>query len=344
MPPQPGPLKPPWPDANPDAGPQRRKIYTSEKGLIENAITMARIDLPYKLPFPSPGKKKHTGDPILSIAVPRPPDFRRDFTNLGPDVVAPWRKGGVFKLVSEKEIMAAGTSVDKKFTKSYGVRIRYSHQHSLHPWSANNLAASPGIEDALGASDGQGVSAAPSGWPVGFPHPFSEMARRRYALKNRSDPLWWFAIVFAAEGQLPNSNLVRNKMRYKLQSAVEAALRQRGYAANGVRLDGSAGANAKYSQLYGSIRADGPLVQMLTAPYDELVGFLAQAIIVVESLLGGRKQTKLEPVRSEPEGRGTSNDAGYNTGKIIKGAQETKQYKGKKSKDRFHLLLDPALF
>jgi hypothetical protein len=311
---------------------------------------------PLKFPFPSLARRKSSSEaPIYTLGVPRSPDFRNDYTNMGPDVAAPWRKGGVFHLIPDRDIKAAGTVSDRQYTDNYGVRVRYSKLHSLHPWSANHMAASPGIEDTFGASDGQGMGAASSGWPVGFPHPFSEMVRRKYAIKSHTDPLWWFAIVFVTDGQLPNSNLVRNKMRYKLQSALQAALRQRGYAANGRRLEGAAGAKAKYSQLYGSMRADGPLVQILDAPYDNLVGFLAKAVIVVEGLLGRREQAKQTQRSSEGTDSSGITDGGTgsrirpqkengNPGKRNKAAAATRGPKAKKNKDRFSMLLDPSLF
>lgn len=295
-PPQPGRLDPPWPDSNPNAGPQRRKIFTSQKGLIDNAVFAATVLRPYISPFPqtkSKGKppEDRRKKPVLALGVPKSPDFAKDYTNMGPNVSAPWRKGGVFRMLSDSEIKATSDDGDvRRYKNSHSMRVRYTKLHSLHPFSANFLAASPGVEDNTGASDGQGFDSAPSGWPVGFPHPFAEVVRRRYAIKNRTEPLWWFTVAHSSDPNLPLSNLVRDRMRNKLQGALKAALERRGYAPNGIRLDGKAGAKAKYSHMYGSLRVEGGASALLKAPFDELVGFLAQAVILVERQIGVRGQ------------------------------------------------------
>ncbi|KAL1894524.1 hypothetical protein Sste5346_005759 [Sporothrix stenoceras] len=299
-------------------------------------------------PFPSQGNRKEKlNEPIITVGVPKAPDFTKDFTNMGPNVAAPWRKGGVFTLIPDNKIKAAVAADSQQYTNRYGVRVRYSRLHSLHPWLVRYLAASPGVEDAYGSSDGQGADSAATGWPVGFPHPSADVVRRKYAIKNRTEPLWWFAVAFPNDPHLPHSNLVRDRMRQKLQGALKVALERRGYAPNGIRLEGQAGAKARFSQLYGSLRVEGPIGPALRAPFDDLAGFLAQAIIVVEDLLGGRKQTMSTQEQNRRIGSSsgltrTNNRTYAGPGKKSQDSGSTGA-KGKK-KDRFDLLLDPSLF
>lgn len=296
--PQPGSLEPPWPDINPDAGPSRRKNYTSQSGLIDRAIFAATINKPDIFPFPqrdTRGKRKQyrLKETVLALGVPKSPDFAKDYTNMGPNVVAPWRKrGGVFQTLRDKEIKAAIDDGDVRWYKNnHSMLVRYTNLHSLHPWSAKYVVASPGVEDFTGTSDGQGVDDLPAGWPVGFPHPFAELVRRRYAIKNRTEPLWLFAIAHTFDVKFPLRNLVRERMRTKLHGAIKAALERRGYAPNGMRLDGEAGSKARYSHMYGTLRVEGGTSALLKAPFGELVGFLTQAVVALERRIGVRDQS-----------------------------------------------------
>ncbi|CAK7209346.1 hypothetical protein SBRCBS47491_000412 [Sporothrix bragantina] len=240
--------------------------------------------------------------PVLSVGVPRAPDFVNDYTSMGPDIVASWRPGGPFRRLGGNEIrtanrassigVAAAFAGTKGSSKNYGLSIRYTFGHALHPWHAKYLVASPGFDEV--AYDG-GL-----GGPVGFPHSAAEIFRRRYAIKNRTEPLWWFVTVFPGDSDLPYSNLVRHKLRFKLQSAFRTALKQRGYNLVGVRLDGLDGKLARFQQLYGSVRVDGMTQPLLDVTYDELVAYLCQVVVAVEGHLGGRKQGQTLPKQKRP--------------------------------------------
>ncbi|CAK7564036.1 MAG: hypothetical protein SEPTF4163_001919 [Sporothrix epigloea] len=288
-PPQPGPPIPPFREAPA----VRPKVFTTEEGLIKDAIMKVKLSHPIRF---SPGKVVAKG-PTLSVGVPRPPDFVNDYTSMGPDIVASWRPGGAFRRLSGTDIRTANrTSIPtangssggfKVPLKNYGLGIRYSYGHALHPWHAKYLVASPGFDEV--------VSDNGSGWPVGFPHSAAEVFRRRYAMKNRTEPLWWFVTVFSGDSDIPNSNLVRSKLRSKLQSAVRTALKQRGYSSAGVRLEGPTGRPARFHQLYGSMRIDGLTKPLLDTAYDALVVYLTQVVVALEAQLGGRKQGQTLP-------------------------------------------------
>ncbi|CAK7267579.1 hypothetical protein SEPCBS119000_002620 [Sporothrix epigloea] len=242
---------------------------------------------------------------------------------MGPDIVASWRPGGSFRRLAGSEIRTASKSNNPSFhgsaggfknvLKNHGLTIRYSFGHALHPWHAKYLVASPGFDEVIKDNG--------SGWPVGFPHSAAEVFRRRYAIKNRTEPLWWFVTVFHGDSEAPNSNLVRNKLRSKLQSAVRTALEQRGYSSAGARLAGAAGKPARFHQLYGSMRIDGLTRPLLEATYDALVAYLSQVVVALESQLGGRKQGQTAPKQKRParqadstlEGDCAADHGGYET-------------------------------
>ena len=270
----------------------------------------AKMSQPRKF-FPEDVARVGSG-PVMSVGVPRAPNYAKDYTSMGPDIVASWRPGASLWRLAGSDIRVAnranssasvGASASTKGAgKNYGLSIRYSYGHALHPWHAKYLVASPGFDEVV--SDGS------PGRPIGFPHSAAEVFRRRYAIKNRTEPLWWFVTVFSDDSDLPYSNLVRHKLRFKLQSAFRTALKQRGYSPIGVRLEGEAGTPARFQQLYGSARVDGVTRLVLDASYDELVAYLAQVVVALESRLGGRKQGQALHKKKRPgrPGRASQTD------------------------------------
>ncbi|CAK7202907.1 hypothetical protein SEUCBS139899_005634 [Sporothrix eucalyptigena] len=307
--PQPGPPEPPFQDKYAI----RPGIFTTEKSLTDAAIMRAKLSNPKKFSVQKTSVYLHASstdrseDPFStgvlqsadffnhydiippSIGVPQAPNFFEDYTKMGPTVVPSWSARGAFKRLSGSAIRTARTRGragpgGAGAGNGHGLSFRYSNFHVLHPWHAKYLEGSPGIDD-IGAERG------PEGY-VGFPHTLAEVFRRRYAIKNRDQPLWWFMTVLPTDGDIPNSNLVRHKMRYKLQAAFHVALRQCGYGSDGLRLEGSAGRQALFPQMYGTVRVDGHVRSMLEASFTDLVAYLSQAVVTLEGLLGDRSLAK----------------------------------------------------
>ncbi len=294
-PPQPGPPDPPWPPtaAERALANVRRKTFATPQGLAASVIMTGKVDNP-DLFYGAPAAAQSAQPPRIRLGVPMLPSLLTDHTGLGPDVVAPWRRGGVFQQVPAGALRALRRSTN------FGLRFRYTRSHALHPYQARYLEGSPGVEEmprqlaATRASTPDGGGGGNN--EPGFPHCFAEVMRRYMAYKNRDEPLW--VQVLAAPPSAADlaagmrfSPFVRGTARNKLRHAVRTALALRGYGPTGLRLADAelrAGARrAKHRQMYGTLRVDGALRPALETPYDDLVAYLAQVVDIVEGLLGG---------------------------------------------------------
>ena len=279
----------------------------SHRGIADNAILISRMrGLLHRQANSLSASLAQAGgigtNPILSVGVPRLPDPETDYTEVGPGIVAPWQPGGAsFRNmnVDNKTVGAMGGA------KRMGVKLRVCDTHVIHPYSVKFLGSSDDIAPA-----GTGSSAAnfqlnnPSAdgsTQTAFPHCLSEVVRRWYANKNRTDPLWWYVALISNDNAggadlATVKNVVRSKTHAKVQHAFKTALARNGYSPAGWRLhtqgtasiDGAAPVVARYPHLFGSVRVDAVLQRVLETDYHELVEYMAGLIKGVEADLGGK--------------------------------------------------------
>ncbi|EPE08435.1 hypothetical protein F503_01218 [Ophiostoma piceae UAMH 11346] len=304
--PQPGPPNPPWPKPR-SAQNTATRPHMSHRALADNAILISRMRglLHRQTKSLSASFAQAEGidtNTTLSVGVPRLPDLETDYTEVGPGIVAPWQPGGAsFRTlnVDQRAVGALGGS------KRMGVKLRVCDTHVIHPYSVKFLGSSNDIAPAgtgFTASTFQLNSLNSDGTTqTAFPHCLSEVVRRWYANKNRTDPLWWYVGLISNDNAggvdlATVKNVVRSKTHAKVQHAFKMALARKGYSPAGwplhtqgtASIDGEAPVVPRYPHLFGSVRVDAVLQRVLEADYQELVEYMAGLIKGVEADLGGK--------------------------------------------------------
>ncbi len=154
----------------------------------------------------------------------------------------------------------------RKYRAELGLGVWASRMHVFHPWSMRYL-------DSTG-------------------HALVDITLSRYL--ERKEPLWWF-VMLHTESSLKQSGFARSKMRQKVGSAFMQALQRKGYDKGGRGLpdssDSAGSLSAAHSsrptagELYGSVKIEGGVKNLLDLQYEKLVEFCEVVVSGLEQTL-----------------------------------------------------------